>query len=429
MNVDQYLASLGKGVVVLGSQWGDEGKGKLVDVIAKNYKVIARATGGANAGHTIVVDGVKHVFHLMPSGILYPENKCIIGNGCVIHIQTLFDEIKKLNETGINVEGRLFVSERAHVVFDFHKDIDGWQEESKGDKKVGTTKRGIGPCYTDKMSRIGIRIADMGIESVLRSKLEILAERNKRCFDIEIDVDALVAEYTSLFDALRPYVTDTRQMLWDLIESGEKVLYEGANGSFLDVDHGTYPFVTSSSPTIGGIITGTGCNASGLTNVIAIVKAYTTRVGAGPFPTELLDDLGDHIREQGHEFGSTTGRPRRCGWFDAVILKAGIKLNGFTEINLTKLDVLQGLDTIKIANKYVLDGAEIKYLPMQEDDFDRVEVEYVEMPGFEEDITSARSFEELPQAAQSYVLKIEELLGVPVRSIGVGPGRDQMIFR
>lgn len=429
MSIDEYISSLGKGVVVLGSQWGDEGKGKLVDIIAKDYSVIARATGGANAGHTIVVDGEKHVFHLMPSGILYPENKCIIGNGCVIHLQTLLDEIVRLNDTGVDVEGRLFVSERAHVVFDFHKEIDGWQESQKGDKKVGTTKRGIGPCYSDKMSRIGIRIADLADESVLRSKLEVLRERNSRCFDIDINIDELVRDYTDLYSQLQAYVTDTRQLLWTYAEQGRKILFEGANGSFLDVDHGTYPYVTSSSPTVGGILTGTGANYSDLTDVIAIVKAYTTRVGAGPFPTELHNDLGEHIRKQGHEFGSTTGRPRRCGWFDSVILKAGMKLNGFTEINLTKLDVLQGLDTIKIANKYILDDKEITYLPLHEADFDRVEVEYIEMPGFTEDITGIRTFEDLPEEAQNYVLKIEEILGVPVKSIGVGPGRDQMIFR
>jgi len=429
MNVDQYLAKLGKGVVVLGSQWGDEGKGKLVDVIAKNYKTIARATGGANAGHTIVVDGKKHVFHLMPSGILYPENSCVIGNGCVIHLQTLLEEIENLNVAKINVTGRLFVSERAHVVFDFHKEIDGWQENSKGDSKVGTTKRGIGPCYADKINRIGVRIADLASREILTKKLQVLAERNMRCFKMETNVDALVEEYLALFEKLNDYITDTRQLLWDKQAEGEKILFEGANGSFLDIDHGTYPFVTSSSPTIGGMVTGTGVSYSSFSDVIAIVKAYTTRVGAGPFPTELEDDLGDKIREQGHEFGSTTGRPRRCGWLDCVILKAGMQMNGFTEINLTKLDVLQGLDVLKIAVKYTLDGRELKYLPVLECDFDRIEVQYIEMPGFSEDITACESFEDLPENAQNYILKIEELLNVPVRSIGVGAERNQMIYR
>jgi len=429
MDLKSYLASLSNGVAVLGAQWGDEGKGKLVDVIAGEYKLIARATGGANAGHTIVVDGVKHVFHLMPSGILYPENTCVIGNGCVVHLQTLLEEIQKLAESGVSVIGRLKISERAHIVFDFHKEIDAWQEDSKGESKVGTTKRGIGPTYSDKMSRIGIRIGDLANKDILTRKLKSLAIRNKRAYKIEIDIQALVAEYLSLFDSLSEYICDTRQFLWDAQSKGEKILFEGANGSFLDIDHGTYPFVTSSNPTSGGLITGTGVSPQSLNNIIAIVKAYTTRVGAGPFPTELHDELGEQIRKQGSEFGSTTGRPRRCGWLDCVILEAGMRMNGFTEINLTKLDVLSGLQTLKIAIGYSLEAKPLKYLPLLESDFDNVKVEYVELPGFSEDITKCRKFEDLPLAARNYVLKIEELLGVPVKSIGVGPERDQMIYK
>jgi len=429
MDIDSYVNSLGKGVVVLGSQWGDEGKGKLVDILARKYQVIVRATGGANAGHTIVVDGEKHVFHLMPSGILYPDNICVIGNGCNIHIQTLMTEIDNLSNSDINVKDRLFISDRAHIVFDFHKVIDAWQEESKGDKKVGTTKRGIGPCYADKMSRIGVRVGDLFDEGVLRSRLEVLAARNKRAYAMDADVDALVSEYLDYAEVLREYVTDTRLLLWDFYERGENILYEGANGSFLDIDHGTYPYVTSSNPTIGGIVTGTGMPYSALTDNIAIVKAYTTRVGAGPFPTELSYDLADKIREQGGEFGSTTGRPRRCGWFDAVVLKAGIKMNGFTEINLTKLDVLQGVDPIKIAVDYKLDGESVGFLPLNEKSYKNLEIKYIEMPGFNEDISLISLYEDLPENAKRYVEKVEELLDVPVKSIGVGPGRNEMIFR
>jgi adenylosuccinate synthase len=431
MDSTKYLNSLGRAVAVIGSQWGDEGKGKLVDILASKYDTVARGTGGANAGHTIIVDGKKFIFHLLPSGILYDGNVCIVGNGCVIDIETLLKEVENLNANGINVEGRLFISNKAHVVFPFHKEIDGIQEDSKGDAKIGTTKRGIGPTYADKISRMGVRIGDIFEEEILRSKLSILLKRNKEVYGLDDNLDELVSKYTDLANTISMYVTDTVNYLNHRFDQPDSngVLFEGANATFLDIDHGTYPFVTSSNATIAGLLSGTGFAPTKLTDVIGIVKAYTTRVGAGPFLTELLDELGDRIREQGHEYGSTTGRPRRCGWFDAFIVKISTQLNGFNALNLTKLDVLQGVETLKIATSYVLDGVELDSLPLHEKDFAKVEVIYKEMPGFIEDISSIREFEELPDNAKNYVLAIEELVGVKVTSIGVGPGRDQMIFR
>lgn len=431
MDSTKYLNTLGRAVAVIGSQWGDEGKGKLVDILASKYDTVARGTGGANAGHTIIVDGKKFVFHLLPSGILYDGNVCIVGNGCVIDIETLLKEVANLNTNGINVEGRLFISNKAHVVFPFHKEIDGIQEDSKGDAKIGTTKRGIGPTYADKISRIGVRIGDIFEEDILRSKLSVLLKRNKEVYSLDDSLDELVSKYTDLANKISMYVTDTVNYLNHRFDQPDSkgVLFEGANATFLDIDHGTYPFVTSSNATIAGLLSGTGFAPTKLTDVIGIVKAYTTRVGAGPFLTELLDDLGDRIREQGHEYGSTTGRPRRCGWFDAFIVKISTQLNGFNALNLTKLDVLQGVETLKIATSYVLDGVELDSLPLHEKDFAKVEVVYKEMPGFTEDISSIREFDNLPENAKNYVLAIEELVGVRITSIGVGPGRDQMIFR
>lgn len=431
MDSTKYLGTLGRAVAVIGSQWGDEGKGKLVDILASKYKTVARGTGGANAGHTIIVEGKKHVFHLLPSGILYPENVCIVGNGCVIDIDTLLKEVENLNSSGIRVEGRLFISDKAHVVFPFHKEIDGIQEDSKGDAKIGTTKRGIGPAYADKISRMGVRIGDLLRPEILKSKLKVLLERNSQVYGLNDDLDELVIRYTQLATVIESHIIDTVNFLnyrFDLAGSSG-VLFEGANATFLDIDHGTYPFVTSSNATIAGLLAGTGFAPTKLTDVIGIVKAYTTRVGAGPFVTELLDDLGDKIREQGHEYGSTTGRPRRCGWFDAFIVKISTQLNGFNALNLTKLDVLQGVEALKIATAYRIDGVELDSLPLHEADFEKVEVVYTELPGFTEDISSIREFDELPQNAKNYVLAIEDLVGVKITSIGVGPGRDQMIFR
>jgi adenylosuccinate synthase len=431
MDVQSYLNSLGKAVAVIGSQWGDEGKGKLVDILASKYDTVARGTGGANAGHTIIVEGKKHVFHLLPSGILYENNVCIVGNGCVIDVETMLAEVVKLKDSGIEVENRLFVSDKAHVVFPFHKEIDGIQEDSKGDKKVGTTKRGIGPTYADKISRIGVRIGDLLNKEVLREKLTILLERNSSVYGLNDDLDEYVEKYYDLGQQIIDFIADTVNYLNHRFDKKDSsgVLFEGANATFLDIDHGTYPYVTSSNATISGLLSGTGFAPTKMTDVFGIVKAYTTRVGAGPFVTELLEETGELIRTQGHEFGSTTGRPRRCGWYDAFVVKLACQINGFTALNLTKLDVLQGLETLKIATAYVIDGAELESLPMYISDYDKIEVTYTEMPGFTEDISKVRKFEDLPVNAQNYVLQIEKLAGVKITCIGVGPERDQMVFR
>ena len=429
MNHDSYLKSLGNGVFVIGSQWGDEGKGKLVDIIASSHNVVARGTGGANAGHTIIVDGKKFVFHLLPSGILYEDNVCIIGNGCVIDLEVLFKELDNLKQNNIDVTGRLFISDRAQVVFPFHKEMDGLLEETLGDKKIGTTKRGIGPTYTDKVARIGVRIIDLFNSAVLRQKIAFLTDRNRKFYGLETSVGDLISKYEEYAVMLNPFVTDTVKLLADKRVQGAKILFEGANATHLDIDHGTYPYVTSSNACIAGLMSGTGFPPKAVTDVIGIVKAYTTRVGSGPFPTELLDDLGEAIRAAGHEYGSTTGRPRRCGWFDSSLIRTANAINGFTELNLTKLDVLTGIPTLKIAVNYVFDGETTDALPLFEEDFDRLQVEYIELPGWTEDITNVREFSELPKNAQEYVLKLESLCGVPIRSIGVGPERSQIIFR
>jgi adenylosuccinate synthase len=429
MNHDSYLKSLGNGVFVIGSQWGDEGKGKLVDIIASSHNVVARGTGGANAGHTIIVDGKKFVFHLLPSGILYEDNVCIIGNGCVIDLEVLFKELENLANNNIDVTGRLFISDRAQVVFPFHKEMDGMLEETLGDKKIGTTKRGIGPTYTDKVARIGVRIIDLFNSAVLRQKISFLTDRNRKFYGLETSVGDLISKYEEYAVMLNPFVTDTVKLLADKRAQGAKILFEGANATHLDIDHGTYPYVTSSNACIAGLMSGTGFPPKAVTDVIGIVKAYTTRVGSGPFPTELLDELGESIRQNGHEFGSTTGRPRRCGWFDSALIRTAHVINGFTELNLTKLDVLTGVPVLKIAVNYVLDGETTDALPLFEEDFDRLEIEYIELPGWTEDITAVREFSELPKNAQEYVLKLESLCGVPIRSIGVGPERTQIIFR
>jgi len=420
--------------VILGSQWGDEGKGKLVDILSERFDIAARATGGANAGHTVKVmmDGEekKFVFHLIPSGILYPQTTCVIGNGVVIHVPTLFKEIKNLEDQGISAESRIKISERASLLFDFHKMTDGAQEDSKGDKKVGTTKRGIGPCYADKISRRGLRVCDLQDWNAFEEKYRDLLAMHERNFDYKHeDADAELSLLKDLREKVLAMSADTALYLNTEMDAGKTVLMEGANAALLDIDHGTYPYVTSSNPTIGGIFTGCGIHPGVLDENIGIVKAYMTRVGRGPFPTELENELGEQIREAGGEFGSTTGRPRRCGWFDAPLTKYAIMINGHTSVNLTKLDVLDQLDEIKVAEKYFLDGKEIFSLPSRLEDLARVELEYSTHPGWKTDITESKTWDDLPENAQNYVLHLEQLLGTHIKYIGVGPRRDQMLER
>jgi adenylosuccinate synthase len=420
--------------VILGAQWGDEGKGKLVDILSGRFDIAARATGGANAGHTVkvMVDGVekKFVFHLIPSGVLYPDTQCVIGNGVVIHVPTVFKEIKNLEDQGIEALSRIKISERASLLFDFHKMTDGRQEDMKGDAKVGTTKRGIGPCYADKISRRGLRVCDLIDWNTFEEKYRSLLAWHERCFEYKHeDAEAELALLKDLREKMLRMSADTALLLNTALAEGKSVLMEGANAALLDIDHGTYPYVTSSNPTIGGVFTGTGMHAGYLQENIGIVKAYMTRVGRGPFPTELENEIGEHIRERGGEFGSTTGRPRRCGWFDTPLTRYSIMINGFTSLNLTKLDVLDELDEIKVAEKYFLDGKEIHSLPSRLEDLARVELEFSTLPGWKTDISDSQTWDDLPENAQKYVLHLEGLLGCPIKYIGVGPRRDQMIER
>lgn len=432
-NAEELTKKLGQVIYVAGTQWGDEGKGKLVDIMSQKYDIIARAAGGANAGHTICINKAgkseKFIFHLLPSGVLHEGKMCIIGNGCVVHIPTLLDEIHELKERGIDVMHKLLISDRAHIIFDYHKEIDEIQEDRKGDKKVGTTKRGIGPAYTDKIGRRGIRMADLLDFDSFAEKFRTNAEAKMKLFDLKIDIEEQINFYKDAIELIQALIINTIEYLEKAYKESKTILVEGAQGSHLDIDFGTYPYVTSSNTTSGGACTGLGISPGKMESVVGIAKAYTTRVGAGPFPTELGDAEGKMLREQGAEYGATTGRPRRCGWFDAVVVKNAITISGINSINVTKLDVLTGFQSIKIGVAYMLDDEEISFVPALLDDFDKVEVEYIDMPGWTEDISKAREFKDLPKNAQNYILKLEEILEVPINFIGVGVHRSEMIYR
>lgn len=428
---------LGRVIAIIGTQWGDEGKGKLVDILSKKYDILARATGGANAGHTIYVpnpeneeETLKFIFHLIPSGILHLNTTAIIGNGVVIHLPTLLEELDTLKKHKVDLTNRLLISDRAHIVFDYHKKIDGLEEEQKGKDKVGTTLRGIGPAYQDKIARRGVRIGEMlefdKFAEHVRSTFIQLQSMHK---GLKHNIDKEIESYRKMLGFLRPLITDTALYLNNGINEGKLVLVEGANGTHLDIDHGTYPYVTSSNPTAGGLLTGTGIGLKKIESLIGIMKAYTTRVGSGVFPTELEDEIGNALREKGGEFGSTTGRPRRCGWFDAAVGRYAVMVNGLTQVNLTKLDVLDDLEKIRICTGYKYKGKPLDSMPPLISMYEDLEVDYIEMDGWKTDISNAQVFEDLPENAQKYVLKIEELIGCPVMIIGVGKRRDQMVFR
>ncbi len=419
---------------VLGGQWGDEGKGKLVDILAKEYEIVGRGTGGANAGHTVYIPDPENsgkkkkiVFHLIPSGILYPHIKEVIGNGCVVHIPTLFEEIEVLKQNNIQVEGRLFLSDRAHLVFEYTKLVDKIQEERKGSGKVGTTGRGIGPAYSDKINRIGLRVHELlNMETFEKKFRERIENLQKMYPELQYDFEAEIEYYKKIVDQIKPLIIDSASYLNEQIAQGKKILLEGANAALLDIDHGTYPFVTSSNATIGGLVAGVGISALKMTSAIGVMKAYCTRVGSGPFPTELDNEIGNKLRETGGEYGSTTGRPRRCGWFDAVASKYSVMLNGYTCINLTKLDVMDDLDTVKIATKYLHKGKELTAFPASIEVLSEVEVVYEEMPGWKQSIAEARTINDLPENAKNYVKRLQEVLGCPIEFVGVGIGREQM---
>ena len=421
------------GTAIIGSQWGDEGKGKIIDYLAKSSDVVVRAQGGNNAGHTVVVDNEKYALHLVPSGILNPDALNIVGNGVVLDPRVFLEEVERFNQRGIDTSS-IKISERTHIIMPYHWHIDTLMEQERGSMDIGTTKKGIGPCYMDKAERTGIRALDLIDPEVFPKRLkEELEKKNRiitKLYDAQpLSYEEILEEYTGYAKKLEKYVTNTEKIINEALADGKKVLFEGAQGSMLDLDFGTYPYVTSSHPTIGGFITGSGVGVKAITSVIGITKAYTTRVGKGPFVTELLDETGDRIREIGHEYGTTTGRPRRCGWLDLVVLKYSAMINGFTSISLMLLDVLSDFDTLKICTAYRIDGKETQDFPASLDQLAKAEPVYTEMEGFSGDITEVTSFDELPENAKKYIKAIEDFINVPVRIVSVGPKRSQTIIR
>ncbi len=418
--------------ILFGSQWGDEGKGKIVDLLSSELDYVARYQGGNNAGHTVIVGEEKHVLHIIPSGILHKGTKCIIGNGVVLDPFVFLEEVKNLKKRNVDASPeRIRISHAAHLILEYHKILDKAREGSLEDK-IGTTGRGIGPCYEDKKARLGIRIADLLDLNSLQKKIEqALVEKNvlfKNLYNIEaVDAKAIYDQLAAIVSELAPYFDDTNAVLQDAIKNGKSVMFEGAQGVMLDIDHGTYPFVTSSNTISENASVGTGVPSSYIDKRLAVVKAYSTRVGSGPFPTELTDKVGTHLQTIGHEFGATTGRTRRCGWLDAVVLAETSRLCRPTDIALTKLDVLTGLDEIKICTKYLYDGKEWSYPPQVPNALAHVEPVYETMPGWSEDITACENYAELPENAKKYIMKIEELTQSKVSIISVGPDRDQTI--
>ena len=411
-----------------GAQWGDEGKGKIVDILAESHDIVLRANGGANAGHTIFANGRKHIFHLIPSGILQGKT-CVIGNGCVIEMAELAQEIADLEHAGFsNVRHNLKISDRAHLIFDFHKKIDAAIEKKKV-KKLGTTLRGIGPAFADKISRTGIRAGILKNWELFAQRLAKNAQRAQENFQIEIDLENELAQHKRFAQEFGGMICDSVEFLHTQLENGKKILAEGAQGSLLDIDLGTFPFVTSSNTTAAGICTGSGLPPGAVGEVIGILKSYTTRVGEGPFPSELENETGEKLREIGQEFGATTGRPRRCGWLDLPVANFARRINGITAWNLTKLDVLDTFAEIEIVTDYFLDGENLKSFPADLQDLARVECRSITLPGWRTSIADCRSFADLPENCQKYVLRIEELTGVKVKFIGTGPNREQMIER
>ncbi|WP_406035857.1 adenylosuccinate synthase [Nocardioides sp. NBC_00163] len=424
-------------ITIIGAQWGDEGKGKATDLLGEHVDYVVKFNGGNNAGHTVVIrqeDGQseKYALHLLPSGILTAGVTPVIGNGVVVDLAVLFEELTGLEARGVDIS-KLKLSASAHVIADYNRQLDKVTERFLGSRKIGTTGRGIGPTYADKVNRIGIRVQDLFDESILRGKVEGALELknqllskvyNRRGFT----VDAVVEDLLSYADRIAPMVCDTGLLLNQALDRGETVLLEGGQATLLDVDHGTYPFVTSSNATSGGACTGSGIPPTRIDRVVAIVKAYTTRVGEGPFPTELFDASGDYLRDNGHEFGTTTGRPRRCGWYDAVIARYAARVNGVTDFVLTKLDVLDGLEEIPVCVAYDVDGVRHDEMPVNQSDFHHAKPIFEMLPGWKEDISGARSFADLPANAQAYVKYVEEISGAPMSVIGVGPARDETVI-
>lgn len=421
------------GLVIVGAQWGDEGKGKMIDYLSKKADMVVRGQGGNNAGHTVVVDGKKYALHLVPSGVLYQNTVNIIGNGVVVDPQGFFEEIQMLQSNGVDTEGKIFISDRAHLVLPYHKRIDALSEQARGANDIGTTKKGIGPCYMDKIERIGLRTCDMLEDSFEEKLSRAIDVKNRIITEIygekPMEKEPIIEQFQKYAKAMIPYIRDTSIMIYNAIQSGKKVLFEGAQGSLLDVDLGTYPYVTSSHPTAGGFTTGCGIGFNGIDEVLGIVKAYTTRVGKGPFVTEEDNETGEKIRIAGHEFGTTTGRARRCGWFDGVVVKYACRISGISGLSLMLLDVLTGFDTVKLCVGYDYEGQTLVDFPASLEKLGKCKPIYKELPGWKEDISGCAAFEELPQEAKDYVAAVEEITGVPVKFISVGPDRKQTIVR
>lgn len=418
--------------IVVGTQWGDEGKGKFTDLFAKEQNLVVRYQGGHNAGHTLVVDGETTALQLIPSGILYDHITPVIGNGVVVDPEVLIAEVDMLEAKGVDCS-RLRVSGNAHLILPYHQELDVVFERHLGKNKLGTTKRGIGPAYADKAFRIGLRVQDLMDEKIFREKLKVVLHEkgpllakvyNRLVPDIDVLADKYIHEY---YPRIEPYVCDAVDLVHDALEAQQHVLFEGAQATFLDLDQGTYPFVTSSNPTAGGACTGAGVGPMHINRVVGIAKAYTTRVGSGPFPAELFDDVAEHFVNVGHEYGTNTGRRRRCGWFDAVMLRHAARLNSLSEIALTKLDILDALATVKVCVAYEIDGVRVENMPYHQSEFHKAKPIYEELPGWQSDISECREPDDLPAAAQAYVRLLEERVGVPVSIIGVGPGRSQYV--
>ena len=419
------------GIVVVGAQWGDEGKGKATDQLGDRVDYTVRYSGGNNAGHTIVVDGQKYALHLLPSGILNANSTPVIGNGVVIDLDVLCEELDGLTERGVDVS-KLLISANAHLITEYHQVLDKVTERFLGNRKIGTTGRGIGPAYSDKINRLGIRVQDLLDPPILRQKVEAALEQknhllvkvyNRRAIDPVEVADGLLAHA----DRIRPMITDVSRVLNDALDQGKVVLFEGAQAHHLDVDHGTYPYVTSSNPIAAGACIGAGVGPTRIERTVGIAKAYTTRVGEGPFPTELLDADGDRLRADGAEFGTTTGRPRRCGWFDALVVEAAVNANAFTDVFLTKLDILTGWEKIPVCVAYEVDGVRHDHLPITQTDFHHAKPVYEYLDGWTEDISGCRTFSDLPATTQAYVKRLEELIGTQISGIGVGPSREQVV--
>ncbi len=416
-------------VVVVGTQWGDEGKGKITDFLAENAEVVARYQGGNNAGHTILIQNKKYKLHLIPSGIFYKDKICVLGNGMVINPAALIEEINYIRENGFSTDN-LRISDRAHLIMPYHLLLDALEEESKGVDKIGTTRKGIGPCYMDKAARSGIRVADLLDPDEFERKLrQIIVQKNSLIEQVYgekgLDPEPILHEYLEYAKVIRPYVTDTSVVLNDAIDQGKRVLFEGAQGVMLDIDQGTYPFVTSSNPTAGGVCIGSGVGPTKIHHVIGVAKAYTTRVGDGPFPTELHNEIGDAIREKGNEYGTTTGRPRRVGWFDSVVVRHARRVSGITGLSLNSLDVLTGLETVKICTGYLYRGEHIDYYPANLKMLSECQAVYEELPGWKEDISGARTLDDLPANARHYLERVSQLTGIPIAIFSVGRNREQ----